>query len=411
MDAGMDQTGKLERPDAYCAPDAAGGGQCPLNFCGQAKVGIPSNAFPQSGSDSLCGVRICKVGAELATGDGFQLVCVDPNASGVAFGAACSPDPAQGMRCADDTLCIAAVDFPSSPFCQRMCRNDDDCPCGARCLERPTRRRADGRPSRRVSGCARRRPKIAGTVCLRESGCPPGQGCVLYGGRTSLRICRAGGAKSLGTLCAGASRVPQRRVLRPRLPRLTAGNAPYCSGACSVNSDCGPDQGCVRLVVGNNGTPGDPLDDLVVGYCHTLFAPVAATGCASDAACVARPERLGRLRLAHGLCYKQGAGARHPPAPARWTARWGRLQHRAALPRRLLPDVRLRSPTATSGADACPGTNSQCAQRGGPDEPISACYEKCVAGGRRLQPRQLRLRVRIGDARSLPSVCLVGSGT
>jgi len=49
----------------------------------------------------MCGVRSCKVGPELSTGDGFQLVCFDANQSALAFGAACSPDPALGMRCAD----------------------------------------------------------------------------------------------------------------------------------------------------------------------------------------------------------------------------------------------------------------------------------------------------------------------
>ena len=38
-------------------------------------------------------------------------------------------------------------------------------------------------------------------------------------------------------------------------------------------------------------------------------------------------------------------------------------------------------PAATSGLNACLGANSICAQRGGPDEPIAACYEKCTAGG------------------------------
>ena len=63
----------MRRPDAICPADAAGGGECPLNFCGQLKVGLPSNQFPQSGDDADCGGRSCVVGPELATGDGFQL--------------------------------------------------------------------------------------------------------------------------------------------------------------------------------------------------------------------------------------------------------------------------------------------------------------------------------------------------
>jgi len=37
-----------------------------------------------------------------------------------------------------------------------------------------------------------------------------------------------------------------------------------------VNSDCGPDQRCTRLVVGNNGSAGDPLDDLVIGFSESM---------------------------------------------------------------------------------------------------------------------------------------------
>ena len=43
MDANPDQGGKLPRPDASCPADAAGGGVCPLNFCGQLK---PASALP-----------------------------------------------------------------------------------------------------------------------------------------------------------------------------------------------------------------------------------------------------------------------------------------------------------------------------------------------------------------------------
>src|SRR5262249_10823721 len=162
------------------------GGQCPFNFCGQLKVGLQSNQYPTSGADSICGGRSCIVGPELSSHDGFQLTCVDPNAGAVAFGADCSPDPAAGMRCAADSLCITAA-TGGDRFCSRMCRNDADCPTKARCLEYPTPALVDGRTA--MVGMCTPESKIAGTICARESACPAGQGCDLYGARTALRIC------------------------------------------------------------------------------------------------------------------------------------------------------------------------------------------------------------------------------
>jgi len=406
-DAGMDRIVKAERVDAYCAPDAAGGGQCPLNFCGQAKVGLPSNQFPQSGADSLCGARVCKVGPELATGDGFQLVCVDPNTAGLAFGAACSPDPAQGMRCAEDSHCITVADFPQSPFCSQMCRNDPDCPSGARCIERPTDTAlADGRHP--VIGMCVPESKIAGTVCVRESGCSPGQGCVLYGGRTSLRICKAGGTKSLGAACAAASECRSGECF-DRDFHVAGGQRTYCSGACNVNSDCGPDQTCVRLVVGNNGSGSDPLDDLVVGYCRTLFVPIAAAGCQSNASCVALQNGSDACDLTHGLCFKSTAA----PGSACATETDCPVGGECSMGPRFVGGYCQTfgcAPNATAGVDVCPG-NSTCAQRGGPDEPISSCYEKCVPGGAACSRASTGYKCESVTPNDPPNVCLVGSGT
>jgi len=156
-------------------------------------------------------VDLWYIGPELSTGDGFQLVCFDANQSALAFGADCSPDPALGMRCADDTLCIAGPGS-ASKFCSRMCRNDPDCPADARCLEVPTPvALSDGR--RPVIGMCTPASKITGKVCVREADCDPGQGCVNYGGRTSLRVCRAGGAKA----CPSS---PRRRW--PRAPTASS---------------------------------------------------------------------------------------------------------------------------------------------------------------------------------------------
>jgi hypothetical protein len=66
---------------------------------------------------------------------------------------------------------------------------------------------------------------------------------------------------------------------------------------------------------------------------------------------------------------------------------------------------------ATSGANACPGTNSLCGQRGGPDEPISACYEKCTLGGAACSRASAGYRCESLNVSDPPSVCLVNSGT
>ena len=232
-DGGVDQTGKLPKPDANCPADAAGGGQCPINFCGQAKVGLPANQYPQSGADSLCGVRSCKVGPELSTGDGFQLVCFDPNQSALAFGADCSPDPALGMRCADETLCIAAPGSSGGPFCSRMCRNDADCPSGARCLEVPTPvALADGRrpvigmctpriEDRRHGVRARGRLRRgSGLRQLRRAHQPahlPGGGREVA--RNSLRRPRRVPQRSSASTGTGTSGRPEPRLLLGRLQR------------------------------------------------------------------------------------------------------------------------------------------------------------------------------------------------
>jgi hypothetical protein len=392
------------RQEPYCPADAQGGGECPFNFCGQLKVGLPPNQFPQSGADSLCGGRICTLGPELASADGFQLVCVDPNASGLAFGTACSPDPNQGMRCADDSLCVTAAD--GSPFCSRLCRNDADCPGGARCLERQTPPLADGR--RALYGMCTPESKIPDPICLREAGCPAGQGCVLYGGRTSLRVCRWGGAKSLGAACTAAAECRSSECY-DRDFRASSQNA-YCSGVCSVNSDCGPDQTCARLVVGNNGTPADPLDDLVAGYCRTLFVSSAGTRCADDAACVARGNGSDGCDVAHGLCYRKGA----VPGSACASEADCPLGGECTTGPRFVGGYCQTfgcAPSATSGVDACPGTNSICTQRGGPDEPISACYEKCPPAGGACSRASAGYKCESVTPTAPASVCLLASGT
>jgi hypothetical protein len=406
-DAGMDLRPDVPRPDAICPADAAGGGECPFNFCGQAKVGLPANQYPQSGADSLCGTRTCTVGAELATGDGFQLTCVDPIPGALAFGAPCSRDPAQGMRCAHDSLCVTAPDAAGA-FCSQLCRNDADCPATGHCLEYQTAPLTDSRQG--SIGMCTPESKIAGTPCVREAQCAPAQGCVVYGGRTSFRICRAGGAKSLGTACTGDGECRSHQCFDRALHVSGGQNRAYCSGVCQVNSDCGPDQMCSRLVVGNNGTPGDPLDDLVVGFCRTLFVPAAATGCATDANCVARQDGSDGCDVTHGLCYKKAAV---PGSPCATEADCPAGADCSIGPRFTGGYCQTFGcdPAATTGVNACPGTNSTCAQRGGPDEPISACYEKCSPGGPACSRAAAGYSCEAPTSTSLPSICLVAGGT
>jgi len=410
MDAGMDQMVKLERPvDVYCAPAAMGGGQCPLNFCGQLKVGLPSNQFPESGADSICGGRSCIVGPELSSNDGFQLTCVEPMAGGLAFAAACSPDPAAGMRCAHDSLCITAA-TGGSPFCSQMCRNDADCPSKARCLEYATMTAlADGRHA--TVGMCTPETKIAGTVCQREAMCPAGQGCVLYGARTALRICRAGGAKSLGTACTSGAECRSGECYDRDFHVSNGTNRAYCSGTCNVSSDCGADQTCSRMVVGNNGTPSDPLDDLVSGYCRTLFVPVGNTGCGVDADCVTN-QTGDTCDVTHALCYRKAAAPGSACTMAADCPVGGECSMGPRFPNGYCQTFGCDQ-AATSGVDACPGSNSICAQRGGPDEPISGCYEKCAPGegGTTCSRASTGYTCESITTGAIPSVCLVSSGT
>jgi hypothetical protein len=238
----------------------------------------------------------------------------------------------------------------------------------------------DGR--RPTIGMCTPRDKIAGTACQREAGCAAGQGCVLYGGRTTLRICRSGGPKSLGATCTAADECRSKQCFDRdgHLPQTGGGNRAYCSGVCNVNSDCGADQTCTRLVVGNNGSLDNPLDDLVVGFCRTLFVAVTSTACASDTACVDRQDGSDTCDTTHGLCYRKSA----VPGSACTRETDCPLGGDCSLGPRFFGGYCQTfgcDSAATSGVDACPGTNSICAQRGGPDEPISACYEKCVPGG------------------------------
>jgi hypothetical protein len=378
-DGSVDQA--QPKMDVYCAPDAMGGGQCPINFCGEVKsrAHIPQNESPSSGADVLCNAgRVCVVGPALASGEGFQLVCQVP-AGAAAFGADCTPG---GGQCAAESLCVTAPDS-AQPYCSMLCRTDADCPAAggaapARCIDFQSKETlSDG--THAIVGMCVPASRISGKVCTREGECNANEGCVFYAGRTSLRVCRVtGGTKSMGAACGSNAECRSVECYDRNGTQNGGTNRTFCAGPCTRSSDCGADQRCVRLVVSNNGTPDDPLDDLVSGYCQTLFPSVPGEDCQSDAHCVARQDGSDTCDVAHGLCYNKTAVpgvacARDTDCMLGGTCSTG-PRFAGGYCQTFGCD-----PGATTGVDACGGTNSVCATRGGPDEPIGACYERCTS--------------------------------
>jgi hypothetical protein len=310
---------------------------------------------------------------------------------------------------------VASTDFPDDPFCSRLCRNDADCPSDvdgqARCIEHETDDKLPNGSTARVGMCTPK-GKIKPAACARESACGANEGCVLYGPRTSLRTCKPGGPKSLGTACGNKNECRSGECFDREWLMPNGSNRAYCSGPCAVNSDCGADQRCVRLVVGNNGTPDNPLDDLVAGYCQTLFPRVMAE-CGANADCVVRQNGSDTCDMAHGLCFKAGALPGDACSNDAQCPVGGACSKGPRFPNGYCQTFGC-SATATTGIDVCPGAQSTCAQRGGPDEPIAACYQGCsivfdasvsctrVSEGYGCEPR---------TAGTPPSICLATPGT
>jgi hypothetical protein len=375
VDVQPDSAGDLRPNDASCPADAMGGGDCPINFCGQllAASALPPNEFSQSGADSICnGGRVCVVGPVLANGTGFQLSCVAPVPSALAFGAACSPNAADGMRCANDALCITAPGSPSAPFCTTLCRSDADCPAEARCLEYPTASLPDG--SQPMIGECTPEAKLGGTPCAREADCLANEGCVPYGSRTDLDVCKStGGTKAVGAACAGSADCRSAACYDRNFELNGTVNRTFCSAPCSKNSDCGADQLCVRLVLNDDGTPSNPTDDVVEGYCQSLHA--ATGGCTQDSDCLAVDGESDACDTAYGLCYRREAvpgsacGMSTDCMPGGVCSTGTRFVGGYC-------QIYGCDPTATAGVDFCPGPRSACVERG-PDSPLHACYESC----------------------------------
>jgi hypothetical protein len=386
-DAGMDVSPpkKDAQPiDHYCAADAMGGGSCPINFCGTLLTAsaLPANAYAQSGADSICNSgRVCVVGAPLAAGDTFQLTCVAPVSGALSFGAPCSTS-APGMHCADDSLCIASPDFLTQPFCSTMCRSDADCPASSSCLEYSTVLAPNGSAAK-VGYCTPA-SKIAAPACARESDCPAGQGCVAYGGRTSLTVCKApaaGGTRKVGQSCTGNGDCLSGACFDRQFRLASGSNKTFCSSVCAVNSDCGPDQMCARLVQNNNGT-SDPTDDVVAGECQTLFVPVGVSGCGIDADCVALGDGSDTCDATHGLCYSKTAVPGSPCTADDGCMLGGVCSTGSRFPGGYCQTFGCApNPTGTTPAvDLCAGAGSACVQRGAPDSPLHACYDGCQFG-------------------------------
>jgi hypothetical protein len=380
-DAGRDVAADVDTgralADADCSTDGPGGGVCPINYCGYLKstatLGLDETL--QGGADSLCNQgRICLATVVTAAGDALALSCLAPAAGGLGFGDACSKDPAGGARCQDDSLCIEAADVPGA-FCTTLCRIDADCPADAACLEysHPL-----GTSSALVGQCTPK-SKMAQTFCQSEGDCPAAQGCVRAGDRTLVMICKAGGTRSMGVACAAATECRSGECYDRDFRLGTSAIRAFCSGVCAKNSDCGPDQRCTAKVLGNNGTVNDPLDDVVVGYCRSLFAPTVAASCESNAACVAQGRGADTCDPTYGICYKTGAviggGCTTDDGCALGGAcALGPIFNGGAC---VLDGCALG---ATAGNDLCPGPQSVCSQRAS-DQPLRRCYEGCVTAG------------------------------
>jgi hypothetical protein len=365
--------------EVYCPADGPGGGVCPINFCGYIKssatLGVTETA--QAGADSLCNQgRICLATQVVASGDAIQLSCQSPQAGGLAYGAACSKDTASTQRCKDDSLCIAGPGGSGATFCTTLCRIDADCPAGSACLEYP--QPLPNNSNAMVGECT---PvtSIPGTICTSEGACPAGQGCVLYGARTMVRTCKAGGTKSLGEACTAPAQCRSGECYDRNFGIGSTANRALCSGVCARNSDCGMNQRCVVEVVGNNGTIDDPLDDVAVGYCRSLFSATIGSACQNSNDCVTQGKGADTCDPNYGVCYKAsavigGSCAADDGCGLGQTCALGPTFARGAC---VLQGC---APAGATGHDVCPGASSTCSQRMS-DEPLYRCYEGCATAG------------------------------
>jgi hypothetical protein len=370
-DAPADSNQKLPPPDASCSADGPGGGVCPLNFCGQVKsvAALAPGEVPEEGADVLCTPGYACVPAS-ATADGaaLQLRCVLPRAGGAAFGQPCAVGGAAALACANDALCVEASTAPGSPFCTALCRADVDCAAGSICLLQKSAALPNG--SYAQLGMCTPVAKLGETACAREADCGATEGCVSYGARTSLFVCRtSSGTKGVGEACTAPAQCRSGQCL-DRDGHVGSGqNRAFCAGPCAQNTDCGANQRCVRVVPSNNGTPLDPTDDVVVGFCQTLVTATTAQSCTTTGGCA------GACDAATGLCYKPGTAVGAACASGADCDLGAACVTGTRFPGGYCA-VSGCAPGGGSGVDVCPGTRTVCSQRAS-DAPVFVCYERC----------------------------------
>jgi hypothetical protein len=376
-DAAGDQS--TSAVDADCPTDGPGGGVCPINFCGYVKstATLGQAETLQNGADSLCNQgRICLATVVAATGDALALSCLVPRADGLGYGATCSKDPASGLRCKDDSLCVEAADAPGAFFCTTLCRLDADCAMDSICLQY---QQALPNQLHALVGECTPKSKIAQAGCTAERDCPAGQGCVPADDLTAFLVCKVGGPKSLGESCAAPADCRSGACYDRDFRVGNGATRAFCSGVCSRNSDCGVDQRCVAEVRSNNGTDTDPLDDVVLGYCRSLFTATVSGACENDAACVARGLGGDTCDPTYGICYKSAAVIGGPCSHDDGCGLGGvcDLGPTFVGGACVLDGCTVTlAGVAAAGVDLCPGARSICSQRQS-DEPLHRCYEGC----------------------------------
>ena len=278
-----------------------------------------------------------------------------------------------------------------------MCRNDADCPSKRALPGAPDARAlADGR--RAMIGMCTPESKIVGTVACARRMCPPGQGCVLYGARTSLRICRAGGTKSLGTACAAASECRSGECYDRDFHVDGGQNRAYCSGRLQRQQRLRPRSGlraagrrqqrhraAIRSTIWWSAT---------AARCSCRWR---ATGCGTDTAVRRAPGRLG-----HAATSRTASAIARRPRPvglhaATTDCPLGGDCSSARASQAATARHRLRSGRDV-GRERLPGNEQRLRAARRSRRADLGLLRECVPSRRRLQPRQPGLRVRIGDA-------------
>jgi hypothetical protein len=316
------------------------------------------------------------------------------------------------MRCKSDALCIESPDFPGMPFCSSLCRSDSDCATGNYCLEYAWPKAPAMLPNGSHVNLGYCTPvdKITGKVCTHESDCGADEGCVSSGGRTALLKCaKMTGTKSVGDACGAGGECRSGECFDREFQLPATGKNTFCTAHCRKSSDCGPDQTCTRIVLNNNGTPADPRDDVVTGYCQSLYAPAKAGDCNNDGDCPAKGGTTCHKK--YGVCYTPDVA----PGAACTTRAACDLGATCATSDDGYPGGYCLTYGCAAGAamgsvDACTGAHGVCAQRG-TDVPLSACYEGCATSACSRAPESYVCKPPTDKPGVAASICLYDRGT